>query len=170
MRRQMAHTHESGMEPMSDREPTRGARIVAQFAAAVLITCCLAQGQAVAPIVKTQAPGYYRQMVGDIEVTALSDGTAMLPVKDLLVNATPEEITHALARAYLASPLETSINAFLVNTGTKLVLIDTGTGGAMGPTSGKLLGNLRAAGYGPEQVDEVYITHMHGDHIGGLLR
>ena len=141
---------------------------MAQFAAAVLLTCCIAQAQAAAPIVKTQAPGYYRQMVGDIEVTALSDGTAMLPVKDLLVNASPEEITHALARAYLASPVETSINAFLVNTGTKLVLIDTGTGGAMGPTSGKLLGNLRAAGYGPEQVDEVYITHMHGDHIGGL--
>jgi glyoxylase-like metal-dependent hydrolase (beta-lactamase superfamily II) len=126
------------------------------------------QAEAAAPIVKTQAPGYYRQMVGDIEVTALSDGTAMLPVKDLLVNATPAEITHALARAYLASPVETSINAFLVNTGTRLVLIDTGTGGAMGPTTGKLLANLRAAGYTPEQVDEIYITHMHGDHIGGL--
>jgi glyoxylase-like metal-dependent hydrolase (beta-lactamase superfamily II) len=153
---------------MSNREPASRGRILAQCAAAALLSCCLAQAEAAAPIVKTQAPGYYRQMVGDIEVTALSDGTAVLPVKDLLVNATPAEITHALARAYLASPVETSINAFLVNTGTKLVLIDTGTGGAMGPTTGKLLANLRAAGYGPEQVDEIYITHMHGDHIGGL--
>ena len=153
---------------MSDREPASRGWVVARCAAAALLTCCLAQAQAAAPLLKTQAPGYYRQMVGDIEVTALSDGTAMLPVKDLLVNASPEEITHLLARAYLASPLETSINAFLINTGTKLVLIDTGTGGAMGPTTGKLLGNLRAAGYAPEQVDEIYITHMHGDHIGGL--
>jgi glyoxylase-like metal-dependent hydrolase (beta-lactamase superfamily II) len=153
---------------MSDRQLTRRGLIVAQCAAAALLACCLATAQAAAPIVKTQAPGYYRQMVGDIEVTALSDGTAMLPVKDLLVNASPEEITHALARAYLSSPAETSINGFLINTGTKLVLIDTGTGGAMGPTTGKLLGNLRAAGYTPEQVDEIHITHMHGDHIGGL--
>jgi glyoxylase-like metal-dependent hydrolase (beta-lactamase superfamily II) len=139
-----------------------------RIAAAALLTCCATMVQAAAPMAKTQAPGYYRLMVGDIEVTALSDGTAMLPVKDLLVNATPEEITNSLSRSYLASPVETSINGFLVNTGTKLVLIDTGTGGSMGPTTGKLLGNLRAAGYAPEQVDEIYITHMHGDHIGGL--
>jgi glyoxylase-like metal-dependent hydrolase (beta-lactamase superfamily II) len=135
---------------------------------AALLAACVNLAQAAAPMAKTQAPGYYRLMVGDVEVTALSDGTIMLPVKDLLINATPDEITHALARAYLASPVETSVNGFLINTGSKLVLIDTGTGGAMGPTTGKLLGNLRAAGYTPEQVDEVYITHMHGDHIGGL--
>jgi len=61
------------------------------------------------------------------------------------------------------------VNAYLVNTGTKLVLIDTGAG-SFGPGVGQLLGNLEAAGYKPEQVDEIYITHMHGDHIGGLTR
>jgi glyoxylase-like metal-dependent hydrolase (beta-lactamase superfamily II) len=55
-----------------------------------------------------------------------------------------------------------------VHTGTKLVLIDAGAAGLFGPTLGKLVANLKAAGYQPEQVDEIYITHMHPDHVGGL--
>jgi glyoxylase-like metal-dependent hydrolase (beta-lactamase superfamily II) len=65
-------------------------------------------------------------------------------------------------------PVDTSFNGFLVNTGGKLVLIDTGAGNNMGATNGHLVANLRAAGYEPSQVDEIYITHMHGDHVGGL--
>ena len=65
--------------------------------------------------------------------------------------------------------METSDNAYLVNTGSKLVLIDTGAGVFFGPTVGNFLNNLRAAGYQPEQIDEIYITHFHGDHIGGLI-
>jgi len=121
------------------------------------------------PQVKTQAPGYYRMMLGDFEVTALSDGTLGLPVTGMLANAPPEKIKSALAYAYLKDPVETSVNAYLINTGSKLVLIDTGTGNFFGPTLGKLVANLKASGYQPEQVDEIYITHMHGDHIGGLM-
>jgi glyoxylase-like metal-dependent hydrolase (beta-lactamase superfamily II) len=61
------------------------------------------------------------------------------------------------------------VNAFLVNTGSKLVLVDTGTGALGGPTLGGIVNNLKAAGYQPEQVDEIYITHMHFDHVGGLM-
>jgi glyoxylase-like metal-dependent hydrolase (beta-lactamase superfamily II) len=122
-----------------------------------------------APQVKTQSPGYYRMMLGDFEVTALSDGTAALPVSKLLTNTTPARVQRALARGYLQEPVETSVNAYLVNTGTKLVLIDTGTAGLFGPTLGFLVANLKAAGYQPEQVDEVYITHLHADHVGGLM-
>jgi len=125
--------------------------------------------QAAAPQLKTQAPGYHRMMLGDFEVTALSDGTVNLPVDKLLSAAKPEQVLSALKRAYLTPPVETSVNAYLVNTGTKLVLIDTGAAGLFGPTLGRLLANLKAAGYQPDQVDEIYITHLHPDHVGGLL-
>jgi glyoxylase-like metal-dependent hydrolase (beta-lactamase superfamily II) len=125
--------------------------------------------QAAAPMMKGQAPGYFQMMLGDFEVTALSDGTAELPVGKLLTHVTPAKVKAALARSYLKDPLETSVNGFLVNTGTKLVLIDTGAAGLFGPTLGNLAANLKAAGYQPEQVDEIYITHMHPDHIGGLM-
>jgi len=118
-------------------------------------------------MVKTQAPGYYRIMVGDFEVTALLDGTAKLPFKDFMNDITPAQLEHALARDFLKDPVEVSVNAFLINTGPKLVLVDTGDAADMERT-GHLQENLKAAGYDPAQVDEIYITHMHGDHISGL--
>lgn len=121
-----------------------------------------------APQVKGQAPGYYRMMLGDFEITALSDGMVALPMTKLLTNSTPARLERALARSYLKDLVETSVNGYLINTGPKLVLVDTGAAGLFGPTLGSLLANLKAAGYQPEQVDEVYITHMHPDHVGGL--
>ena len=130
--------------------------------------CHFVPARAAAPMVKTQAPGFYRMMLGDFEITALNDGTIALPVDKLLTNVTPEEVNKGLAHVYLSVPVETSFNGFLVNTGAKLVLIDTGAGNTMGPTNGRLVADLHAAGYEPSQVDEIYITHFHGDHIGGL--
>ncbi|MGZ5178969.1 MAG: MBL fold metallo-hydrolase [Ramlibacter sp.] len=138
--------------------------------ATCLSTLLLAPGaaRAEAPMAKAQAPGFYRTFVGDFEVTVLSDGTMQLPVLDLL-HGDKARIGEALRRNFLGEQVETSDNAFLVNTGSKLVLVDTGSGSSSGPTLGGLVGSLRAAGYRPEQVDEVYITHMHGDHVGGLM-
>ena len=124
---------------------------------------------AAAPQVKTQAAGYYRVMLGEFEVTALSDGTVALPVDTLLTNTTKAKSDKTLARNFLKSPVETSVNAYLINTGTKLVLVDTGAAGLFGPTLGRLAESLKSAGYQPEQVDEIYITHMHPDHVGGLM-
>lgn len=124
---------------------------------------------AAAPMVKKSAPGYFRIMLGDFEVTALSDGTVNLPMDKLLKNSSAEATTKAFAKYYLKSPIETSVNTYLINTGTKLVMIDTGAAGLFGPTLGNLIANLKASGYQPEQIDEIYITHMHGDHIGGLM-
>lgn len=123
--------------------------------------------QAAAPMVKTPAPGYYRIMLGDFEVTPLNDGTVDLPM-DQLLKQNPDTTRATLGKNFLKAPTETSDNAFLVNTGSKLVLVDTGAGTLFGPTLGKLVANLKAAGYQPEQVDEIYITHMHSDHVGGL--
>jgi glyoxylase-like metal-dependent hydrolase (beta-lactamase superfamily II) len=122
---------------------------------------------AAAPMAKTPAPGYFRVMLGDFEVTPLSDGTVDLPVDKLLAQKA-DKTNATLAKAHLKAPLETSDNAFLVNTGSKLILIDTGAGVLFGPTLGKMQASLKAAGYTPEQVDEVYLTHMHSDHLGGL--
>jgi glyoxylase-like metal-dependent hydrolase (beta-lactamase superfamily II) len=120
-----------------------------------------------APIAKGQAPAFYRLMLGDFEVVVLSDGTNMLPAAKLL-QGDPARLEEALRRNYLGALVETSHNSFLVNTGGKLVLIDAGAGSLLGPTTGHLLSNLRAAGFGPEQVDEIYLTHLHADHVGGL--
>jgi len=125
--------------------------------------------RAAAPLAKEQAPGFYRLMVGDFQVTALSDGTVALPVDQLLTRTTPAQVKKILARSHLESPLETSVNGYLINTGSKLVLIDAGAAGLFGPTLGKLVANMKAAGYQPEQVDEIYITHLHPDHVGGLM-
>ena len=124
---------------------------------------------AAAPMVKKSAPGYYRIMLGDFEVTALSDGTVPLPMDKLLTNTSPAKIAAAFKKYYVTSPVETSVNTYLINTGTKLVMIDAGAAKLFGPTLGNLLTNLKASGYQPEQIDEIYITHMHGDHIGGLM-
>ena len=123
---------------------------------------------AAAPLAKTPAPAWFRIMLGDFEVTAIGDGTVVLPVDTLLRGMKPAAVDAELAKSFLKSPLETSDNAFLINTGSTLVLVDTGAGHLFGPTLGKFLSNLKAAGYTPEQVDEIYITHFHGDHIGGL--
>ena len=122
---------------------------------------------AAAPMAKFSAPGFYRLMVGDFEVTALSDGTVDLPVEKLLKELA-SKTERELAKSFLKSPVETSVNAYLINTGSKLVLIDTGAGSLFGPTLRKLVANLKTSGYQPEQVDEIYITHFHPDHVGGL--
>jgi glyoxylase-like metal-dependent hydrolase (beta-lactamase superfamily II) len=141
--------------------------VIAALAAAACLACAASPALAAAPMAKTPAPGYFRIMLGDFEVTPLSDGTVDLPV-DQLLHQKPEATRAALARSFLKLPLETSANAYLINTGGKLVLVDSGAGSLFGPTLGKLVANLRAAGYQPEQVDEIYITHFHGDHVGGL--
>lgn len=137
-------------------------------AAAALLSTAFAAAHAEAPQAQGQAPGWYRMMLGKFEVTALNDGTVALPVDNLLTNAPKERIQQLLARSYLKAPVETSVNGYLINTGSKLVLVDTGAAGLFGPTLGRLVANLKASGYQPEQVDEIYITHMHPDHVGGL--
>jgi len=121
-----------------------------------------------APQLRTQVPGYYRQMLGAFEVTSLYDGQIALDAK-LLKNVTPQQVQALLAKNFRSNPTPTAVIAYLVNTGDKLVLVDAGAAKMFGPTLGQVLGNLKAAGYDPAKVDAVLITHMHGDHVGGLL-
>lgn len=128
----------------------------------------IAPALAAAPMVHTQAPGYYRLMVGNIEVTALFDGAMQLD-KGLLQHANEKTLNRALDRMFVGNPkMNTAVNAYLINTGKHLVLVDAGAAGLFGPTLGNLLQNMKAAGYQPEQVDRVIITHLHADHVGGI--
>ncbi|MFJ3264849.1 MBL fold metallo-hydrolase [Serratia liquefaciens] len=124
---------------------------------------------AAAPFSKVENPGFYRIMLGDFEVTALSDGISAMPADKILINTKPQQLENALAVNNLSLPLPTSVNAYLINTGEKLVLIDAGTGALHGESLGKTLKNLNASGYQVEQVDEIYLTHLHPDHVGGLM-
>jgi glyoxylase-like metal-dependent hydrolase (beta-lactamase superfamily II) len=115
-------------------------------------------------------PGWYRTQIGRVTVTALWDGTLEMPVDQVFAQPGPAQLKALLARAYLAPTVPLPVNAFVVDTGQRIVMIDAGTGASrmFGDRLGKLQANLRAAGYAPEQIDEIYLTHMHTDHAGGL--
>lgn len=113
-----------------------------------------------------QAPGFYRGKLGTLEITAISDGTAPRHL-DQIVNK-PEIVVAEYSAIHEPQPVSLSINAYLVNTGSHLILIDTGAGELFGPGSGLLISNMKAAGYQPAQVDTILLTHIHADHSGGL--
>ena len=148
---------------------SHGRRLLCALSCVLLLLGVLSAVHAEAPMAKTQAPGYYRMMLGQFEITALYDGYTGLDRK-LLHNAPETEIRSLLSRMFITSTqMETAVNAYLINTGSKLVLVDAGAARVFGPTLGNVLKNLRASGYDPSQVDAILITHLHGDHMGGLL-
>jgi len=117
-----------------------------------------------------QGPGVYRFKLGDFQISALFDGVWYLPIDDKLVrNASGTEVNQALAAAFLPpNILPISFTALLVNTGTKLILIDTGTAGQITDTAGSLLDNLYVADTDPKAIDTILISHFHPDHIDGI--
>ena len=125
---------------------------------------------AAAPLSDAQGPGVYRYKLGTYQLTALYDGTWFLPIDDKFVrNASSADVNRELAAAFLApSVLPISFTALLVNTGTKLVLIDTGTAGQIVASAGSMLANLAAAGIEPKAIDTILISHFHPDHIDAI--
>lgn len=137
------------------------------FVGLLLVASSFASAEA--PQQKVQVPGYYRLMLGNFEVTALYDGAIDLDEK-LLKSIAKRDIQRLLARQFLKGPkVQTAVNAYLVNTGSKLILVDAGAAKLFGPSLGNIVDNLRAAGYAPEQIDTVLVTHLHGDHVNGLV-
>lgn len=127
-----------------------------------------------APPASMQAPGFYRYKVGSFEVTAVTDGAAMFPLPDKWVqNQAKAEVQKALAEAHQSTETVTvPFTPIVINTGPKLVLVDTGYGPEMKTKTngrvGHLPANLAAAGIDPKSIDVVIISHMHQDHVFGL--
>jgi glyoxylase-like metal-dependent hydrolase (beta-lactamase superfamily II) len=156
------------------RRDTFGAASVLGLAAAT--TSLSARPAAAAtPQAAAQAPGFYRYKVGDIEVTAITDGATTMPLPDrFVVNAAKSDVGAALASAYLdGEKVTVPYTPIVINTGSRLVAIDTGNGEAAFTASKGAAGqygtNLKAAGLDRAAIDTVVISHFHGDHVNGLL-
>jgi glyoxylase-like metal-dependent hydrolase (beta-lactamase superfamily II) len=145
--------------------------IVAGAAAmsAASVTGLPSASEAAAPLATTQVPGFYRYKIGDLQITAINDGVARRPLEGFIRNAELPAVQKVLAEAALPTDAVTiPFTTLVINDGRKLTLLDTGNGNMGAPTSGTWMSNFRAAGFTPEQVDTVVISHFHGDHINGL--
>jgi glyoxylase-like metal-dependent hydrolase (beta-lactamase superfamily II) len=149
---------------------------VATTAAAAVPLATSSPVRAAAPLAGKQAPGWYRYKVGSFEITVVTDGTNRFKFEnDHVTNKKREDVNAALAAAYYEKDMMTTpYNPVVVNTGAKLVVIDTGTSEANFERSkgaaGQFQRNLAAAGIDRNAVDTVIISHYHGDHINGLLK
>jgi glyoxylase-like metal-dependent hydrolase (beta-lactamase superfamily II) len=114
-----------------------------------------------------QVPGVYLRKVGDIVVTAISDGFLDGSMA-VIQNIAPEDAAQMLRDAHRPVPRRTAVNCFLIHAGGRLALVDNGCGSAMAATGGKLFENLSAAGIRTTDIDVVLQTHCHPDHSNGL--
>lgn len=116
-----------------------------------------------------QVPGFWKMTLGEVTVTALYDGKIDLS-PSLLKGIETADFNRLLGALYVPrnkNGVQTAVNAYLIQQGGKLILIDAGAAQCFGPTLGKMLGNLKAAGIDPSMVDTVIVTHLHGDHVCG---
>lgn len=121
-------------------------------------------------VVQQQAGGYSIQ-VGNIPVTAFTDGTVPQNLHELLKQTSNAHIDNLLAKNFERNPTEVSINAFLIELPGHRVLVDTGSGQLFGPgKGGRLIESLATKGIHPEDITDILLTHAHSDHAGGLVK
>jgi glyoxylase-like metal-dependent hydrolase (beta-lactamase superfamily II) len=157
------------MIQLSRRHVLQGAGAVG--AATVLAPAlATAPAKAKAPIVGAQAPGFYRTKLGDFELTQITDGARTFPMPDGWVkNVSKEEALKASEAAYMPpGQVTVPFNPIVINTGSKLVLIDSGYGPGVHPDVGLLPKHMAAAGIDPNAIDVVILSHLHPDHINGI--
>lgn len=146
----------------------------AAAAAPAFLPAVMPRAKAAVSPAGAQAPGFYRYKVGDYECTSINDGARSFPLPDNFVTNVPKaEVAAAAEAAYMPKGMVTvPFNPQLINTGSKLVLIDSGNGIAnFAPTKGavgRTLQNLEAAGVDPKGIDIVLMSHLHPDHTNGI--
>lgn len=119
---------------------------------------------------QTQVAGFYRTMIGDYEITSLYDGYVSI-TNDHLKGLDDKRIDELFKKMFIDSSngVQTAVNAFLINTNQHLILVDTGAAKCFGDSLGNIRANINAAGYSPEQIDMVLLTHLHPDHACGVM-
>ncbi len=161
---------------MKDFDMTRRTAIltgVGAAAAPLLAGAASTPARAAAPMLGSARPTFYRFQLGGFEVTTLLDGARQMdgPHPIFGENQDPEAVAAFAEENFLpGDQMENSFTPVLVNTGSELVLFDTGNAAGGQPNVGNIPERLEAAGYSTDQIDVVVITHCHGDHIGGLMR
>jgi glyoxylase-like metal-dependent hydrolase (beta-lactamase superfamily II) len=170
LRATQGESRENAMNEINRRDLLAGA----VGAAAALTPLATPQARAAVPPAGAQAPGFYRYKVGAYECTSINDGARSFPMPDSFVKNVPKEEALAAAEAaYMPKGMVTvPFNPQLINTGSKLILIDCGNGIASFEPSkgavGRTLQNLAAAGVDPKSIDVVLMSHLHPDHTNGI--
>lgn len=123
------------------------------------------------PSKKPQVAGFYQHQFGDYQITALLDGTIQLP-RAVFQGMSDAQVSHILQKYHVdqAKGIQTSVNAFLVNDGKQLSLIDSGAASCFGANLGSIQDNLIASGHKLESVNHVFLTHLHPDHVCGVSK
>jgi glyoxylase-like metal-dependent hydrolase (beta-lactamase superfamily II) len=117
---------------------------------------------------RTQTPGVYRRKVGDAMVTVINDGFLDIPIA-ILRGTEHSDMEAALQENFHAGAPRLTVNAFVIETGGKTILVDAGGGSTTVYSMGQLPRNLAAAGFKPADIDTVLLTHIHPDHSSGLM-
>jgi glyoxylase-like metal-dependent hydrolase (beta-lactamase superfamily II) len=112
--------------------------------------------------------GFQTFSLGEVEITTISDGYLQVPLANFPY-ADAEQSADLLGDASELGKVPIPVNCFLVRTEKRTILIDTGAGALFGPSAGHLAQNLTAAGCRPDEIDTVLMTHLHIDHVGGLV-
>ena len=123
-------------------------------------------------LVDELVPSRYAVQVGDVEVMVISDGVLPITASTMATNAAPADLSAWLKDMYLPPEItDWPLNVAVVRSGDKVILVDSGLGSEFPgfPRAGQLAMRLDAAGIDPATVTDVVLTHLHMDHIGGLL-
>ncbi len=163
---------------MSERSPHISRRALLAGAAGTAAFASMSArfptpASAQAPMMGPSKPTHNRFKLGDFEVTTLNDGAVNVPKVHPIFgkNKTPDEVKAHLATHNLpADKMVISFTPVIVNTGKEVVMFDSGYGEeARERGAGKAAAALASAGFKPEQIDVIVVTHCHPDHVSGLM-
>lgn len=149
----------------------RNLMVGAGYAAAFGLTTRLVIDDAFAQKTADPAKGFHTYKVGSAEITAIYDGIWEKPHDPAFIsNASVDDVKAAMKKAGLSEDfVSIPFTVAVIKVGGKTILCDSSTGGQVQPTAGKFMANFRAAGFDPAKVDTILVSHMHPDHIFGLM-